>query len=164
MSDLFIGIGGNQGNRVGNLKKIRSRIEKQLGKILEESPLIESEPWGFDSDNWFLNQVLLIKCELKPKAILMIIHEIETEFGRVRTQKYTDRLVDIDILFYGGLILNDSELQIPHPHLHKRLFAMKPLVELMPDLIHPVFLKSCKVLLDECSDKSICRWYHGKAD
>lgn len=164
MSDLLIGIGGNQGNRVDNLKNIRSRIDKQLGKILKESPLIESEPWGFDSDNWFLNQVILLKCELEPKAILKIIHEIEAEFGRARSPEYADRLVDIDILFYRGLILNDSDLQIPHPHLHKRLFVLQPLVELMPDLIHPVFHKSCRALLNECSDKSIWRWYHGKAD
>ncbi|MEA1877714.1 MAG: 2-amino-4-hydroxy-6-hydroxymethyldihydropteridine diphosphokinase [Bacteroidota bacterium] len=164
MSDLLIGIGGNQGNRVDNLKKIRGRIDKQLGKILKESPLIESEPWGFDSDNWFLNQVVLLKCKLEPRAILKIIHEIEAEFGRERSPEYADRLVDIDVLFYGGIILNDSELQIPHPRLHKRLFVMKPLVELMPDLIHPVFHKSCRALLKECSDQSICRWYHGKAD
>jgi len=159
MMDLVLGIGGNQGNRVDNLEKIRNRIEKQFGRILKKSPLVESEPWGFESDSWFLNQVVLVKCELEPLKILKIIHRIESEFGRIRTGKYEDRLVDIDILLYGELILNDAELQIPHPHLHKRLFIMKPIVEIIPDFIHPVFHKSLREILSTCSDKSVCKWY-----
>ncbi|MCK5821161.1 MAG: 2-amino-4-hydroxy-6-hydroxymethyldihydropteridine diphosphokinase [Bacteroidales bacterium] len=159
MSDLVLGIGGNQGNRVENLKNIRNQIENHLGEVLKESTLIESEPWGFDSENWFLNQIVLVECEMEPKAILTVIHEIESEFGRVRTAEYADRLVDIDILFYNGLIVNDLDLQVPHPRLHKRLFILKPLAEIMPDLIHPVLQKSCRTLLMECTDKSECKWY-----
>jgi len=162
MSDLVLGIGGNQGNRLENLRKIRNRINHQIGKIIKESPIIESEPWGFDSEKWFLNQVVVLECESDTKEIIDIIHEIESEFGRVHTPEYSDRIVDIDILFYGELILDSSDLQIPHPRLHQRLFIMKPLMELMPDLIHPLLQKSCSTLLDECSDKSVCRWYDNK--
>ncbi len=159
MDDLVIGIGGNQGNRSENLSKCRAGIETHLGEILQKSSLIESEPWGYKSDKWFLNQTLLVKCNLEPAAILRIINEIESDFGRVRTEEYTDRPLDIDILFYGDLVMDNSDLQVPHPRLHDRLFIMKPLAELLPDFIHPLLRKSCKEILSGCTDSSVCRWY-----
>ncbi len=164
MRELVLGIGGNQGNRIENLSKARKMIEHKLGKIILVSSLIESEPWGFVSDNWFLNQVLMVDCEHRPQQVLANIHIIEEAFGRIRTGEYTDRTIDIDILFYGNLNEQDAKLKIPHPHLHKRRFVIEPLAEILPDFIHPHFQKSCKELLLECSDTTSSRWLSHERD
>ena len=162
--DLVLGIGGNQGNRIKNLEETRKRIENQMGRISKISPLLESEPWGFESDNWFINQVIVIDCSLEPKEVLERIHKIEADFGRVRSGVYSDRLVDIDVLFYGGVILKDTKLRIPHPQLTNRLFVLKPLAEILPNFIHPEIRQSCLELLNQCTDQSVCRWHTNSSD
>lgn len=157
MKELILGIGGNQKNRIENLDKCRNLIEERLGLISKASSIFESEPWGFDSQLWFLNQVLVLNSENDPLRVLKIIHEIEHDLGRVRTSVYSDRPVDVDILFYGDLILNDPLLQIPHKHLAERKFVLEPLVELIPEFIHPVLKLSCQELLEKCDDTSGCR-------
>jgi 2-amino-4-hydroxy-6-hydroxymethyldihydropteridine diphosphokinase len=96
-------------------------------------------PWGYDSENHFLNAALLLETPLAPEELLSSIHRIENELGRQRTHtSYTDRTIDIDILLYDNIILHTPTLTIPHPLMHLRQFTLKPLVEIAPDYVHPV--------------------------
>lgn len=157
MKELVLGIGGNLGNRLENLEKLRVLIDQRIGKIIKLSSIYESEPWGFESVNWFLNQVVVVDSALKPLEVLKIIHTIEEALGRIRTGVYSNRLVDVDILFFGELIFKNSVLQIPHAHISERNFVLQALNEISPDFIHPLLKLSCKDLLRECEDKSECR-------
>jgi len=161
MAEVILGIGGNEGDRLRNLLLAGGRLSEKLGMITAFSPVIESEPWGFSSEKWFLNQILIIETESDPGYLLEVCNEVEKMFGRERTASYTDRSMDIDILFYNGLVLKKESLEIPHPRLHDRLFILKPLVLLRPDLIHPVLGMSIAELLNTCRDKSRTRWLKG---
>lgn len=159
MKELVLGIGGNQGNRLESLRSCREIIEKQIGKIVHSSSLVESEPWGFASRNWFLNQILIVDCGWEASVVLSKIQDIERQLGRIREGFYADRPADIDILFFGDEIINAPGLQIPHPHLHMRRFVMMPLAEVLPEKQHPVLHRSNLELLNDCPDTGICRWF-----
>jgi 2-amino-4-hydroxy-6-hydroxymethyldihydropteridine diphosphokinase len=118
-----------------------------------ESSVYESEPWGFVSENAFLNQVLLYETMLTPCEILQTIKTIETENGRIHSKDgYSSRNLDIDILFYDNMVLNSADLTIPHSMLHRRRFTLLPLLEIAPNLVHPVFALNIKQLLEKCKD------------
>jgi 2-amino-4-hydroxy-6-hydroxymethyldihydropteridine diphosphokinase len=124
------------------------------------SHIYETEPWGFESENTFLNIVLKVQTELKPVALLRKIHGIENQLGRVRNDtQYSSRIVDIDILFYNNIIINRKNMQIPHPRVSERRFVLVPLCEIEPDGIHPVLGKSFSNMLDECRDDKKVREY-----
>lgn len=144
MAKVFLGLGTNLGNKKDNLLTAVNKIEEKIGKVTSLSSFYETEPWGFKSDNSFLNAALCVETSLAPVAILHILKEIEINMGR--TQKsvnkvYSDRPIDIDILLYGDIVMNTDELTIPHPLMTERDFVMKPLVEIAGDTIHPVFGK-----------------------
>ena len=149
----YIGIGSNLGDREENLRIAQRRIGESAGTIKSFSSVYESEPWGFKSDNKFLNMVVKIETLLEPKPLLQSLLEIEKTMGRLRSSiKYSSRIIDLDILFYGDLIYSDGELTIPHPHLHERMFVLIPMNEIDEDLIHPGLNKSVDSLLKTCSD------------
>lgn len=155
MCQVFLGIGGNIGNKHLNFKNGYIAIENNLGRITNESSVYETEPWGFESEENFWNQVLRIETDFTPNELLVKIHQIEKQFGRIRENgKYLSREMDIDILFYNDLILKAKNLTIPHPLIEKRLFVLAPLVEIAPDFVHPVLRKTSRQLFDECPDKS----------
>ena len=155
MHQVFLGIGGNLGNKRDNLKKVIVLIENQLGEIRKKSSVYESPPWGFQAEKNFWNMVVQIETGLKPEELLQQIKTIEQEFGRKRlTGNFTSRKMDIDILYFDDLILENKKLKIPHPHIHERLFVLVPLVEIDPELEHPKFKKTSLQLLDSCMDKS----------
>lgn len=144
MAKVFLGLGTNLGDKRNNLLTAVNHIEEKIGKVTSLSSFYETEPWGFKSDNSFLNAALCVETSLEPVAILHIIKEIEVEMGR--TQKsvnkvYADRLIDIDILLYDDMIINTEELTIPHPLMTERDFVMKPLVEIAGDTVHPLLEK-----------------------
>lgn len=161
MADIYLLTGGNLGDRQTNLSIARNMIVDIIGQLSKSSSVYETEPWGFNHDSKFLNQALLIKTEKNPDEILKDIETIETIIGRKRSGGgYEARNIDIDILFYDNMILSNEKLVIPQKYIEQRKFILVPLAEIAPDLIHPVFQKSIKDLLQNCQDKLEVRRYN----
>ena len=160
MKNVFLGIGTNLGDRQNNLEKAVAGIEEFIGQVLKTSSVFETEPWGFHTKDKFLNMVVKVETVLDPNELLENAQMIESLLGRVRGKKrYSSRLIDIDILFYEDLHLDDEDLKIPHPLLHKRKFVLVPLCEIAPEIIHPVLKKTVVELLELCEDKSDVKKY-----
>ncbi|OQX76075.1 MAG: 2-amino-4-hydroxy-6-hydroxymethyldihydropteridine diphosphokinase [Bacteroidetes bacterium 4484_276] len=155
MHNCFLLLGSNQGNRVENLSRAMHVIRNKIGKIHRVSAIYETEAWGFESKQHFYNMVISTETELGATEALRKILEIETALGRQRKNNggYTSRLIDIDILFFNDEIIDDPQLQIPHPRLHQRMFTLMPLMEVSPKKIHPVFGKPISELINQCTDK-----------
>lgn len=150
---LVLQLGSNLGNRRGNLQQACLMIEESIGYVTSVSSIYETEPWGYDSTNGFLNQCLLVWSDMDPGRILDRVHLIEENLGRhERSHDYIDRLIDIDILFYGDMVLSRSDLQIPHSKIQDRRFSLVPLAEILPDFEHPILRKKISTLLSECLD------------
>lgn len=145
MANVLIGIGSNIGERKENIGKAISLLKEKC-RILKMSPLYETEPIGYRYQEWFLNCAIKVKTSLKPQELLDFLQSIEKRLGRVRTIKNGPRTVDLDMLFYGKKIINESNLIVPHPRLHKRLFVLKPLKDICPDFVHPILKKNIKGL------------------
>ena len=125
--------------------------------LVERSSAYVTEPWGFEAEEWFLNELLVVETELEPDELMERLLEIEKGLGRVRhpgQKGYSSRTVDLDILYYGNLIVDTEKVTAPHPRLHLRRFALLPLCELIPDFLHPIFNASQKELLQNCPDTS----------
>jgi 2-amino-4-hydroxy-6-hydroxymethyldihydropteridine diphosphokinase len=162
MTNVYLLIGSNVGNREKNLEKAIDEIEKGIGAIDKKSKIYSTEPWGEKDQDDFLNQALSIKSKLKPKAILKKIAEIEKKIGREETFKWGPREIDIDILFYGDELISEIDLTVPHPFLHERRFTLIPLSEIAPELYHPIIGASIIDLLVECEDQSEVLEYKSK--
>jgi 2-amino-4-hydroxy-6-hydroxymethyldihydropteridine diphosphokinase len=155
MNQVFLSLGGNIGNLTHNFRKAGKLIEKEIGEIVRHSSVYSTPPLGFNSEDYFHNQVLEIRTNLTPEELLENILFIENRLGRTRTPGiYTSRTMDIDILYFNDRIINNNRLIIPHPRIAERRFVLVPLVEIEPDFIHPVFLMSNFQLLHACSDMS----------
>ena len=131
--EVYLGLGTNLGDKVQNLKDAISRISDAVGRILRQSSFIETEPWGFESSNRFLNAVVLCETEKTPREVLLLTQQIERDMGRKQKSVsvgYVDRPIDIDILLYDDLTVDESDLKIPHPLMHERDFVMIPLQEI----------------------------------
>ncbi|MDZ7743855.1 MAG: 2-amino-4-hydroxy-6-hydroxymethyldihydropteridine diphosphokinase [Bacteroidota bacterium] len=154
MNKAVISIGTNLGNREEHLKTALNRMQKHIGELCLKSSVYETEAWGFESEHAFLNMVIMIETELGPHELMKDLLMIEQEMGRQRQKKdsYSSRPIDLDILFYEALVLNDKELVIPHPRLHERNFVLVPAAEILPDHAHPVLNKSIRRLLLQSSD------------
>ena len=145
MSKVYFSIGSNKGNRSG-------LINEAIGRVELKSNIYETKSWGFNSNN-FYNICLLIESSISPDLILNKILIIEKEMGRLKTgDQYNDRCVDIDILFVDDIIVNSKNLIIPHPRIQLRKFVLTPMLDLAPDLIHPILNKSIRQLDLECDD------------
>lgn len=148
MSKVILLLGSNLGDRKDFLKKAIELIDAEVGLVLKLSSIYESEPWGFTSDEMFLNQVIIINSNDKPQTLLKKLQKIEKELGRkIKSSTYQSRTIDIDILFYDKIKLKTKELTIPHPQLHLRKFTMDPLIEIAGDYIHPVFGERVDLLI-----------------
>lgn len=150
MATVYISLGTNIGNKRGNLIKAAALLAERVGDILALSSIYETEPWGFQSKNTFLNAALIQITNLPPLDLLDATRLIEIEMGRVQKSDgaYHDRIIDIDILMYDDLILKTERLTLPHPLMHERRFVMEPLAEIAPAAIHPIFQKTMEELYD----------------
>ena len=145
MAVAYLSLGSNIGDRVGYLQQaVKLLTESNLVTVVRSSAFYETEPWGNKDLDWFVNAVIEVKTKLPPRELLNLCKTTEAKMGRTKslTGKYEARNIDIDILFYGDLIVNEPDLKIPHEHLHERAFALVPLLELIPDYVHPKYKKS----------------------
>lgn len=140
MALTYLGLGTNLGDKKQNLNNAVTALSLEAGGVLAISSFHVSAPWGFNSENTFLNAVVLIETKLTPFGLLKKTQEIERSIGRTAksTQGYTDRLIDIDILLYDNLMIDEPTLKIPHPLIMERDFVLIPLVEIAPDLANPL--------------------------
>ncbi|MDX9948092.1 MAG: 2-amino-4-hydroxy-6-hydroxymethyldihydropteridine diphosphokinase [Bacteroidales bacterium] len=151
---IFLGLGTNLGDREKNLSMAVDRIGEEIGKVIRCSSVYETEPWGFQSENRFLNMAVMVRSSLRPSGLLGRILMIEAQLGRLRSGKgYKSRTIDIDILLYGSEVIKKEELEIPHPRIPVRKFVLEPLCELAPDMIHPVLKETFTELLAKCGDE-----------
>ena len=153
MPKLYLLLGGNLGDRTLYLQQARESIAAQVGTITKTSSLYETAAWGKTDQPAFLNQVLEVETILSPEDVLQTINQVEHDLGRIRTEHWGARVIDIDILFYGNLVQQTQRLTIPHPQLHLRRFTLLPLHEIAPDLVHPVLKQTINDLLESCPDK-----------
>lgn len=157
MANVYIGLGTNLGDKEQNLRDAVHRIEEQIGKVLSLSAFYVTAPWGFASENSFLNAAACVETQLSPLEVLQETQTIEREFGRTKKSvngAYSDRLIDIDLLLYDDLVLSvtsadGAELNLPHPLMAQRDFVMRPLAEIAPTLQHPVLKRTMKEIFDE---------------
>ncbi|KXK20622.1 MAG: 2-amino-4-hydroxy-6-hydroxymethyldihydropteridine diphosphokinase [Saprospiraceae bacterium] len=155
MARIVLSLGSNIEPREEHLKKAIAEIADWSESALKVSNMYSTEPVGFRSEKDFLNLAVLFETSCSPAELLAKIHAVESKMGRIRTPgRVEDRIIDMDILFYDDLVLNTDELSIPHPRLHERSFVLTPLLDIVPDLVHPILNKTIWELYDECKDLS----------
>ena len=141
MHQVYLGLGSNLGDREEHIRKAIALIGESIGLVIRQSSLIETEPWGFESANRFLNGVILVETTLTPRQLLKATQKIERQLGRKKKStdsclltpvSYSDRSIDIDILLYDDLTVDEPDLKIPHPLIEQRDFVMIPLNEIKP--------------------------------
>ncbi len=161
-------IGGNQGDRVSLLMQAIIEIANRIGTVSAASSLYETEPWGFEAEQNFINQAVVVDTDLPAVEVLKRALAIEKDLGRVRpdsdqtklsAKKYSSRPIDIDLIFYNDETIDLPELQLPHPRMQQRRFVLEPLVQIMPEKKHPKNGKTIRQLLDECTDNGVVKEY-----
>jgi 2-amino-4-hydroxy-6-hydroxymethyldihydropteridine diphosphokinase len=152
MNKVFLLIGGNMGDRLQNLHQAIALLSATCGPLLQQSAVYETAAWGKTDQPSFLNQALLLTTGLQPPGLITTILSVEEKMGRLRMEKFGPRVIDIDILFYDEVVMNEPNLTIPHPQLQNRRFVLVPMQEIAPELVHPVFHKTITQLLEECPD------------
>ncbi len=146
---VYVGLGSNLGDKERNLRAAVRLIRERVGKVVSLSAFYVTDPWGFSSENSFLNAACCVETTLSPQAILKETQAMERELGRTGKSadgNYADRVIDIDLLLYGNRVLHTPELEIPHPLMTERRFVMDPLKEIAPDVVHPLLGKKLKEL------------------
>ena len=152
MNVAYLLTGGNTGNRLQYLKTAVEAINKQCGRIVKKSPVYETAAWGLQDQNSFLNQGIELSTKLSAYELLDCLLQIEENIGRIRREKYGSRIIDIDILLFNDDVVDTRSLQIPHPELPNRRFALKCLCDIARNKIHPVSKKTIARMLKECTD------------
>ncbi len=156
LSNTYLHLGSNVGDRLGNLLKAKFLINKKIGHIELLSEVYETEAWGNTDQAAFYNQAILVRTQMTPHETLDTIHEIENILGRKRSEHWGPRTIDIDILFFENEVINTQKLIVPHPRLHERNFVLVPLSDIAHDFIHPILNKSIGELRKLCADTLEC--------
>jgi 2-amino-4-hydroxy-6-hydroxymethyldihydropteridine diphosphokinase len=151
---VYLALGTNLGDRLANLKQAIAALTPQM-EVKSKSQVYETPPWGYEDQPKFLNQVIKAKTYLDPEALLKHLKRLEVALGRTVSFPNGPRSIDIDLLFYDDLVLNKSSLVIPHPRLHERGFVLLPLMDIAPDLVHPVNKKSVREMAALCNMEGI---------
>lgn len=148
----YVLLGSNEGNRILHLSDAIEHIQAHVGHVIRKSKIYETGAWGKSDQPDFLNQVICVETKLSPHAMLENLLAIENKMGRQRIEKWGQRLIDLDILLYEDLVVDEETLKIPHPGIPFRRFTLVPLQEIAPKLIHPRTHSSMTTLLKECPD------------
>ncbi len=162
MAIVYLSLGSNKGDRIGYVQQATSLLSAVDGiNIIRTSAFYETEPWNMVSDTWFVNAVVEIKTTLKPDKLLEVCQRIEKQLGREREKEdsYSDRTIDIDILFYNKDIINENNLIIPHKYVHLRAFTLVPMLELAPDFEHPILHKTISELHNDLENPEMVFLY-----
>lgn len=163
MAIVYLSLGSNLGDRVGYIQQAVSLLGANPNiNIVATSSFYETEPWQMHSENWFVNAVIQISTTLQPEELLKECKNIEIMLGRKRDEganTYSDRTIDIDIIFYDNLILNSPNLTIPHRFFHRRVFMLVPMLEIAQDFVHPLFNKTVEKLYDEIENPEMVCLY-----
>lgn len=163
MAIAYLSLGSNKGDRIGFVQQATCLLNATDGiSLIRTSAFYESEPWGMESETWFVNAVVEVKTTLSPQSLLAECQRIESQLGRKRIEGekgYQDRTIDIDILFYNKEIINDENLVIPHKFLHLRAFTLVPLLELIPNFEHPILHKTITQLHDDLENPEMVFLY-----
>ncbi len=146
-------MGTNLGDKSANLSTAIHEVSDQIGQVITKSSIYRTAAWGKEDQDDFLNQVIEVECDLDPHKVLKACLSIEQEMGRIRYEKWGERLIDIDVLYYDDLVIETSSLVIPHPELQNRRFTLIPLVEIAPNFIHVGFNQTNRELLECCKDQ-----------
>ena len=156
MEQVYLCLGGNVGDTRQYLSRAIELIDSRIGAVMQKSDVYRSEPWGMECDQWFLNQSVMVETEFEPQVVLEQCLQIEAELGRTRSGNgYEPRTIDIDIIFFGNQVISQPNLTVPHPFMHRRNFVLRPLCQIAPDFVHPVFGESLERLVEMCPDKSV---------
>lgn len=148
----YLLIGSNKGDRKAFLAQAVDKINRTVGRVREKSKLYETQAWGVTNQPDFLNQALAVETTLDAHKVLAQILAIENEMGRVRNQKWEERTIDIDILMFDDVVVKSPNLTIPHPELHKRNFALIPLMEIAGEVEHPILHLTIEEIYFDCND------------
>jgi len=151
--EAYLLLGSNLGDRVTWLDQALDGISREVGSIIRTSSIYETAAWGNEDQPGFLNLAVAVATLLSPSLLLETLQQIEIRLGRQRKKKWEARTIDVDILFYGHEVIDEPALQVPHPHLPNRRFALTPLQEIAPDLVHPVLRKTMTELLRDTPDQ-----------
>ena len=149
MAIVHIGIGSNVGDKQGNCIEAINLLSSRGISVRKRSSLYKTEPWGVKEQPSFVNAVVEAETDLSSQELLIALKSIENEMGRQETYRWGPRVIDLDILLYNDLVVDEPGLTIPHPYLHQREFVLEPLSEIAPDKIHPVLKKTIQTLLAE---------------
>lgn len=160
LEKIYLLTGSNLGNREQQLMQAVQMLNENTGEVTAQSSFYETEAWGLTDQPDFLNQALELITLLSPQQLIESILKIEKEMGRIRNEKWTARLIDIDMIFYGSRIIKAETLTIPHPFMHERNFVLVPLMEIAADFIHPVFKLSVRELYERCEDRLTVKTFH----
>ena len=159
MNTIFLQLGSNLGDRELLLKDAITAIKNSVGDVVAFSKVYESTPWRVEGQENYLNQILKVRTILSADEVLSSVLDIEKQLGRIRLEKWGERLIDIDIIFYNDSIIETPELCVPHKHLHERMFVLTPLHNIAPEMVHPKYNKTIEELIGICKDTELVKEY-----
>lgn len=163
--EMLLLLGSDSGDRIANLNEAILHISSRIGRVESRSKIYETEAWGFNSDEKFLNQAIRVSSKLEPMATLHTIKMIETEMGREAhdVKRYSPRVIDIDLIYIGARSIDAPELKVPHPLRAQRRFVLVPLADIASSFLDPALGTSVEQLLASCPDNLCVTEYHESA-